>query len=293
MLSLLVAFALVVNTIRFGAAYYWLKQNARDGSPRGPVPAWIVGLLLISAALVCCAVWFAKRRIELDFEEPSSILLVRTRTLFRARLRRLGLAGFSHPKQERIGPRWLGGALRLVIEFSDGRTEPVVDLPLWGTEKEADRILDAVFAMARGAPQRPTSVSIAQQMSDPEVKGDVLIHELVVDGKQFPAWEFGPLDLAEVGRSTEADGVYFIWTCTCGAPGCAGRFLGVLVEHANNLVKWSDRDMHRCFTFRLNELRRAFDEAIQKGSELLARRTGLTIIPEQNAAIFDVAAKSS
>lgn len=287
MLALLFAFALVVSAIKFTATRSWSAKEASDGSPKHLTIRFIAGGGLLSLLVVCPFVWFARRRIELDLDEHTGTLLIRTRQLFR----QVGLAGFSEVKLMGVG-RWsLTGGLRVLLVFSDGRVEPVVDLPLQGAENQTNGILDAIFTMAERVPTNAMSVGIVPTLRCQGVDGEVLAHELVVDGKPLAVDDFGPLDLSEVGRSIDADGVYFIWTCTCGDPGCGGNFSGVRVEHTSTLVKWSDRDIRRRFAFRIEELRSAFNEAITKGREIVGAKPELAVIPEQNRDVLIAASK--
>lgn len=42
------------------------------------------------------------------------------------------------------------------------------------------------------------------------------------------------VDLNQLQSSLDRNGTFHIWTCSCGAPGCAGLFNGVHVTHSNN-----------------------------------------------------------
>jgi hypothetical protein len=286
MLALLFAFAALVNGFKFGVKPYWLTHNPSNSSLKGLLASWIASIFLVSIVVLCPIVWFKRRRIELEFVADSDTLLIRSRHLFRTQTRRLGLADFSQVGRERIGRSLLNGSIRIVIGFSNGRTEPVAEVPPWGADTEANRIVEAIFAMARQVPQKPSALAIDLTNSCQGMEGEALIHELVVDRQKLSVDKFGPLDLSEIGRSIEADGVYFIWTCTCGDPGCGGSFLGVEVERAEGLIEWSDRDTHRHFTFRLEELRGAFEEAIAKGRAALEVKPQLIVVPDQNSVFF-------
>lgn len=59
-------------------------------------------------------------------------------------------------------------------------------------------------------------------------------YHCTIDGQPF----YTPLDFSSFVDSTKRDGEYFLVTCTCGEPGCAGIFDGVLVTHEGELVRW-------------------------------------------------------
>jgi hypothetical protein len=287
-LALFIGFIGLVSGIRFALR---LGNDAGRIPPSRLLAAQIFVALLFVVVALCLFVWFGKRRrsrIEFGYEEHNGALVIRSRGLFRTHLRQLGLAGFSHVSIIRSGRSLFNRADRIVLEFIDGRLEPVVDVPLLEPDRGAEWIADNLFVAACRMQQQPTPVSISPTTCLDEAVGEseTLSHELVVEGKNLSAYEFGPLDLAEFGRSIEADGVYFIWTCTCGDPGCGGNFSGVRVDRKEDLINWYDRDIRRRFTFRLEDLRRAFGEAIARGRDLRDAKPDLTVVPDQNRELF-------
>ena len=94
------------------------------------------------------------------------------------------------------------------------------------------------------------------------------------------------VDLNQLEESLDNDGTYFIWTCSCGAPGCAGLFDGVVVKHVDGKTTWIDLDQNRKFVFETTALKNAFSSAIIDGSKLLNERPGLEPTPEQNASAY-------
>jgi hypothetical protein len=292
-LALFIGFIGLVSGIRF------VLRLGNDAGNIPPSRLWaapiFVGLPFVVVAL-CLFVWFGKRRrsqIDFGYEDHSGALVIRSRGLFRTQLRRLGLAGFSHVRIIRPGRSPLNRADRILLEFIDGRIEPILDVPLLEPDGGAQWFADNLFVTACRMQQQPTPVSIVPTTCRDEAarESPTLSHELLVDGKQLSAHEFGPLDLAELGRSIEADGVYFIWTCTCGSPGCGGNFSGVRVARKEDLINWYDDDLHRPFTFRGDELRRAFEEAIAKGRDVCCAEPDLTVVPDQNRELFVVPEK--
>ena len=94
------------------------------------------------------------------------------------------------------------------------------------------------------------------------------------------------VDLNQLRTSIEENGTYFIWTCSCGAPGCAGLFHGVHVIHSNEETIWHDLDCKRKFVFKSTDLWDAFHRGIIEGRNLLNDRPTLEPIPEQNATAY-------
>jgi hypothetical protein len=62
-------------------------------------------------------------------------------------------------------------------------------------------------------------------------------------------------DIVESILSTRKDGNYFIWTCACGVPGCAGYFNGIQVCTEGDSTYWMDRDLDKNYSFGSNSLR--------------------------------------
>jgi hypothetical protein len=109
--------------------------------------------------------------------------------------------------------------------------------------------------------------------------------ELAVDGRQLAAFDHGPLDLHQLWASCVRPGWYFIWTCDCGDPGCAGRFRGVRVSHRGGLADWRDADSGERYCFRRAELSAALAGAWRRGRELLAADRRVPC-PEANRSFF-------
>lgn len=287
-LAIFIGFVALVSGIKFALR---LANEPGDVPPSRLFAARIFVAFLFGIVGLCLFVWFGKRRrsrIGFCYEEHNGALVIRSRGFFRTHLRQLGLAGFSRVVIMRPSRSLLTRAERISLEFSDGRIEPIVDLPFLEPDGGAEWIADNLFAEACRMQQQPTRVSISPTTCLDAAVGEseTLSHELVVEGTNLSAHEFGPLDLAELGRSIEVDGVYFIWTCTCGEPGCGGNFSGVRVDRKEDLINWYDRDIRRRFTFRLEDLRRALCEAIARGRDLRGGKPDLTVVPEQNRELF-------
>jgi hypothetical protein len=136
-------------------------------------------------------------------------------------------------------------------------------------------------------PPGPVAVGVDVFVADDEVdQTDGIVAALVVDGTRLPPFDYGPLDLVALHAACERPGLYFIWTCTCGDPGCGGYFRGVQVTHDGELTHWDNGDAGQRYCFRRSDLWRAVREAHRAGREL--RTIGSwEFTPDGNAEFFD------
>jgi len=136
-------------------------------------------------------------------------------------------------------------------------------------------------------PPPPAAVGVDVFVADDDVdQAEGIVAALVVDGARLPPFDYGPLDLVALHAACERPGTYFIWTCTCGDPGCGGAFSGVLVTHDGEMTRWHDRDTEHRYCFRRADLWRALRDAHRAGREL--RTTGSwEFTPAGNADFFD------
>jgi hypothetical protein len=117
-------------------------------------------------------------------------------------------------------------------------------------------------------------------VSDDESEPSGLEPELVVDGRVLTAFEYGPVDLSQLDQSLRGDGTYFVWTCECGDPGCAGYFEGVEVRHRDGCVDW--KSCQTRYSFYADELRQAMADAVSECRRMLAENPKLELLPAQN-----------
>ena len=59
-------------------------------------------------------------------------------------------------------------------------------------------------------------------------------YKCTIDGQPFYTY----LDFSSFVDSTKSEGEFFLVTCSCGEPGCAGIFDGVLITHEGELIRW-------------------------------------------------------
>ena len=163
------------------------------------------------------------------------------------------------------------------------------------TDRHPRRILNRVAGFLRrpasvfdanDPPDAPQSISLEPRIEHEEGEPELLMPQIAIDGETLTAVDYGPIDLSELERSLAGDGTYFIWTCTCGAPGCGGRTDGVGVKHANGLVRWHDRDARRHYYFTLADVTKAFDVVCVAGRQLMLEHPSLDITPDQNIPYF-------
>ncbi len=139
---------------------------------------------------------------------------------------------------------------------------------------------------ANDPPTEPQSINLEPHIRHEDGEPDSLLPQVVIDGTVLTAFDYGPIDLSEFERSLAADGTYFIWTCTCGVPGCGGHFNGVRVKHANGVVHWHDLDTRDRYCFLLADLFTAFETLQRAARQLVANQPALSITPDQNIPYF-------
>jgi hypothetical protein len=131
-----------------------------------------------------------------------------------------------------------------------------------------------------------TSVRVRQIVDREEGEPDSLVTVLEFNDERTNLDDPDHVDLIQLRSSLNENGTFFIWTCSCGAPGCAGRFEGVQVSHSDGMTTWHDLDTKRKYVIRSDDLRQAFDQAILDGRLLLSNSIGLDVTPEHNSNAF-------
>ncbi len=98
-----------------------------------------------------------------------------------------------------------------------------------------------------------------------------LILEIKVDGKLLTDFECYATDLDALTRSIESDGEFFIITCWCGIPECAGIKQGLKICHENNFTYWQvhQPEPKRAFVFEHTAYEQAIREVIKQGTHLI------------------------
>ena len=78
---------------------------------------------------------------------------------------------------------------------------------------------------------------------------------IYIDGEDFAQGHV--IDFIQLARSGVADGEYFLLTCGCGEPGCAGLFIPIEVTSDSDKVYWhvTEPGPERWFTFTKSDYR--------------------------------------
>ena len=65
--------------------------------------------------------------------------------------------------------------------------------------------------------------------------------ECAVNGNLIADWHSLSVDILALLASAKKPGMYFIWTCTCGFPECAGISQGIEVTHRPDVFVWKNK----------------------------------------------------
>lgn len=130
------------------------------------------------------------------------------------------------------------------------------------------------------------SVRIRQVIDREEGEPDSLVTVLEFNDERTNPDALDYVDLIQLRSSLNENGTFFIWTCSCGVPGCAGRFEGVQISHSDGITTWHDLDTKRKYVIRSDDLRQAFDQATIDGRLLFSNSCGLGFAPEHNSNAF-------
>ncbi len=110
-----------------------------------------------------------------------------------------------------------------------------------------------------------------------------IVAELLVDGELVADFlrESLSVDLSALEMSTHRSGEFYIITCMCGYPSCAGIERGVTVEQAGTRIEWaiSIAGATQLFSFDRQDYRSAVRRGIEKIRQLSAR-TGVEAAPD-------------
>ncbi|HVF99295.1 MAG TPA: hypothetical protein VND68_05620 [Chloroflexia bacterium] len=133
--------------------------------------------------------------------------------------------------------------------------------------------------------------------SDSDSDPDYLVAEVLVNGTPLADFSYYATDLHSLLGSTQDSGEFFIITCWCGDPGCAGLRRGIEVRRESKVVYWHvlQPRPERRFVFE----REAYDEAINnvamecnrwltKRRFVQADADPIAVVPNFNRAFFDL-----
>ena len=93
------------------------------------------------------------------------------------------------------------------------------------------------------------------------------------------------VDLVELAKTLDTDGEFFIITCSCGDPGCAGINEGVHVTRDEHILRWRIRDRgkgtepERHFAFDADAYKTAVKQGIIQFMQLYDGNPGIGTAP--------------
>ena len=113
--------------------------------------------------------------------------------------------------------------------------------------------------------------------------------EIWVDEQMLTDFTTYAVDLEALAKSVRQEGQFYILTCTCGAPGCAGIFRGIAVFHLPGLIQWAITlpRPSRTLVFERTSYSKALQSAIEQAQHLLAQAAHQNtpmpeVVPMQN-----------
>ncbi|HEX8220722.1 MAG TPA: hypothetical protein VF914_16135 [Chloroflexia bacterium] len=131
--------------------------------------------------------------------------------------------------------------------------------------------------------------------ADPDSDPSYLVAEVLVNGAPLADFSYFATDLHSLLASTKDSGEFFIITCWCGHPGCAGLRRGIEVRREPKVVYWRvlQPGPERRFVFE----REAYDEAINNVARDCKRWLAkqpfvqqdehpIAVTPDRNRAFF-------
>ncbi|MBN1318987.1 MAG: hypothetical protein JXA42_26125 [Anaerolineales bacterium] len=119
---------------------------------------------------------------------------------------------------------------------------------------------------------------------------DHLVVEIKIDRELMVDFDYYATDYGQLLKSIDQDGEFYILTCWCGFPGCAGIKRGIEVRHEGDVVYWRvlNPRPERRFVFRREAYQQAIRCAIEQGNRLIAYLVSsysrpLSLVPGQNS----------
>lgn len=120
-----------------------------------------------------------------------------------------------------------------------------------------------------------------------------LIFEILVNGQRLTDFTYYAVNLEELIQSIDRDGQFYIITCWCGVPECAGVTKGVNVSHNQDLIRWTvtQPEPSRTLTFTKKMYENAIRTAVKQGKKLIAEakhssNQNLEVVPMQNEGLI-------
>ena|SRR5829696_8514220 len=127
---------------------------------------------------------------------------------------------------------------------------------------------------------------------------EYLVAEVYVDGIPLADFSWFAISLEDLVASAKEDGEFFILTCWCGIPECAGLSRGIEVRLGPKAVHWHvlEPEPERRYVFRRDAYNRAIEQGIESCRRWFAKqeRAGtlgsldIRITPDHNHRFFGV-----
>jgi hypothetical protein len=122
---------------------------------------------------------------------------------------------------------------------------------------------------------------------------DYLVVEIKVDDQLLADFSYYASDLGSLMQSTERNGSFYILTCWCGDPNCAGLDKGISVRYKEGFVYWEigKPDPPRSFKFEYEAYSREIHGVIEQGNRLIRNLAStserrIEIVPDRNEEFF-------
>ena len=126
-------------------------------------------------------------------------------------------------------------------------------------------------------------VKLVQDELESSSENLCIAFKLTIDGASPLFDDDDDFDIYQFIESTRTAGRYFIMTCSCGDPGCAGYGYGIQVTIEGDITYWTDRDQNKTYSFSTGDLQSKalmLENEINKWSnEAIARGAKLAIAP--------------
>ena len=134
------------------------------------------------------------------------------------------------------------------------------------------------------------TIELAPKLITDEDNIEYIVIAILENGKEIEDFEYFATDLAEFYKSLKDEGQYFVLTCWCGDPPCAGINIPINVKYKNEKIIWEVKEpFNRIIEFDRSQAIEGLKIFKSKMYEL-KRKSNFTkeeITPESNKEVFD------
>lgn len=107
------------------------------------------------------------------------------------------------------------------------------------------------------------SIKLEPNFEYTESQGELMVGVcLKIDGKSPLKSHEDDFNLYELFQSRQRDGEFFIFTCSCGIPECAG-YKEIEVRHRDGTTSWFDKTLSKQYVFEQVELDQEISQTFQ------------------------------